>query len=306
MKEETMEYCFGRLKMRILDSLKQTDLETIFETLRSIKGPTLVSGVGGSSVVATYFAKVLNRKNGIIAEAVFPRNLLSKDLSAYENVIACSYSGNNIGVRASFENPLQHYLFSANTKENVIPLQYCMCEEEISFVSVAATLLPMAILFLYATDNNMTLLEEILTQEYTFEHLAEKEIYEIIYGEKNSTAAILLESTIVEGGLGAAVLHEKYNYCHGRCQLHSLRDSALIYLEEKSELDTLMKREFASFYPDRVILESRYEDEIVSDFDLSLRALLLCRRIAEEKGRDLCLKRVKEISEILYTYQGGI
>lgn len=306
MKEETMEYCFQKLNPRILSTVEHTDCKRLFETLKQIKTPTLVTGVGGSSVVAEYCAKVLRRKNNIIAQAVFPRDLVNESLTGYENVVACSYSGNNIGVRASFENNLKHYLFSANEKDGCIPLKYDMRDEEISFVSVAGTLAPMALLFLYYTDGNLDLLKEILNEEYIFDSLPQSEVYEILRGGRNTTAATILESTIVEGGIGSAVMHEKYNYCHGRCQLHTLHDSALIYLDEKSELDTLMKREFDSFYEKKAILSGKYEDEVIDDFYMTVKSLWFLKSLAEAKGRDLSLKRVKEISEVFYTYRGGM
>ena len=81
---------------RILDSLNKTNLDYIFSELDNIKGPTIVTGVGGSSVVGEFLAKVLNHKNHIIAEFKFPRELLLTDLSGYERQLSygnCKYFG---------------------------------------------------------------------------------------------------------------------------------------------------------------------------------------------------------------------
>ena len=44
---ETMEYCFSRLKDRVLEAVEDTDLNSLFTGLLSIRGNTLVTGVGG-------------------------------------------------------------------------------------------------------------------------------------------------------------------------------------------------------------------------------------------------------------------
>ena len=47
------------------DALFKTDLEYIRYELKKIKEATIVSGVGGSSVVSEFCSKVLNKKNVI-------------------------------------------------------------------------------------------------------------------------------------------------------------------------------------------------------------------------------------------------
>lgn len=58
----TMQDNFKLLEERVLDSLEKTDLERIKYELSQIKTPTITTGVGGSSVVSTYAAKVLATK----------------------------------------------------------------------------------------------------------------------------------------------------------------------------------------------------------------------------------------------------
>ena len=62
--EKNMKVNFEFLKERVIDSLNNTDLERINYELSKLDGPTLVSGVGGSSVVSEYASKILsNKKN---------------------------------------------------------------------------------------------------------------------------------------------------------------------------------------------------------------------------------------------------
>ena len=62
-----MQVIFEYLKERVVDSLNNTDLEFIRYELSKLNEPTLFSGVGGSSVVSEFGAKVINAKNGIVS-----------------------------------------------------------------------------------------------------------------------------------------------------------------------------------------------------------------------------------------------
>ena len=62
-----MQENFDLLSDRVLDALNNTNLEETRETLSRIKTPTIVTGVGGSKVVAVFTSKILAKKNGIIS-----------------------------------------------------------------------------------------------------------------------------------------------------------------------------------------------------------------------------------------------
>ncbi|MBQ8994703.1 MAG: hypothetical protein IJ091_02700 [Oscillospiraceae bacterium] len=303
---EKMEYCFSRLKDRVFSAIDNTDLDLLFSVLKTIDSPTIVTGVGGSSVVSAYFEKVLEKKNGIICTEMMPRDLLYRPLDGYNNVVACSYSGKNIGVTASFNNDLNKYLFSGNKIEGTTALRYTVLDQEESFVSLAGTLIPMSLLFLYYTDNDRELLKSILSMEQDFSCLPESTVIEVIYGRKQSVAARFLESTITEGALGAPVLHEKYNYCHGRCQLNFNQHNDLIYFSEENGLDELFKTEFPNFYRQITEIVSVFDDPVVNDFYLTYQAMLLCKKIAEKKGKDISIKVIPEISDKIYYYKGDM
>ena len=70
MNYDKMDDCFTSLKHKVNDALDNSDLKKIAEVLNSINGPTLVCDVGGSSIVATYLAKVLREKRHIIAGVI--------------------------------------------------------------------------------------------------------------------------------------------------------------------------------------------------------------------------------------------
>ena len=98
-----MEYNFDKIESRVKDSLYYSDLEKINYDLSRIDGATLISGVGGSSVVSEFASKILSKKNNIITRNTEPRDFKYLNTSLYKNVLACSYSGNNYGVEDTMQ-----------------------------------------------------------------------------------------------------------------------------------------------------------------------------------------------------------
>ena len=289
---------------RVLESLENTNLEDIFNKLASIKEPTIVTGVGGSSIVATFLAKVLNEKNHIIATFKFPRELKLMDLSGYKNVVAVSYSGRNIGVDASFDNELNKYLLSGSTRQGINSLQYTVLDEEYSYVSMAGTFIPLSIILMYY-KYDLDLVKEILNVNRDYD-LDDAKIYEIMTSNKSETACAMLESTMVEGSLVAPVIHEKYNYCHGRTMFNYYYQNPLIYFDDDSDLDKLFKDNLFATYRKVIMIERKYNDSVIDDYYQTYLCLLLCMKISILQGKDMSIKNVPDISEIVYTYKGNM
>lgn len=289
---------------RVLESLENTNLEDIFNKLANIKEPTIVTGVGGSSIVATFLAKVLNEKNHIIATFKFPRELKLMDLSGYKNVIAVSYSGRNIGVDASFDNDLNKYLLSGSTRQGINSLQYTVLDEEYSYVSMAGTFIPLSIILMYY-KYDLDLVKEILSVNRDYD-LDDAKIYEIMTSNKSETACAMLESTMVEGSLVAPVIHEKYNYCHGRTMFNYYYQNPLIYFDDDSDLDKLFKDNLFATYRKVIMIERKYGDSVIDDYYQTYLCLLLCMKISILQGKDMSMKNVPDISEIVYTYKGNM
>ena len=67
-------------------------------------------------------------------------------MNGYKNILACSYSGANFGVDLAFDNNLRHYLLSSkeNNENGIISLNYVCKDPEKSFISLAATLIPVS------------------------------------------------------------------------------------------------------------------------------------------------------------------
>ena len=306
--EKSMKTNFEFLKERVVDSLNSTDLEFIRNELSKLEEPTLFSGVGGSSVVSDFGAKVINEKNAIVSVNSEPRDFIYRNNNAFKNVVACSYSGNNYGVELSFLRGLKKYLLSNNSfdEKDVTYLKYdTNIDKERSFISLGATLIPVSILmdyYLNGRDNPM--LESI--EEASFDFDIESDIYEIYSGYDTSTSSKYLESTMVESGIGIPIVHDKYAYCHGRSTLGINYNGTAIYYNRNTEFDELMLEELKQYYSRIITIDSKYEDQVLDDYQMLIQSMYLSKYIAEKKNKDLSKVEYSPIVKKLYKYKGKI
>ena len=306
--EKNMKVNFDFLKARVIDSLDNTDLEFIRNELSKLDEPTLFSGVGGSSVVSEFGAKVINTKNGIISVNSEPRDFLYRNNGAFRNVIACSYSGNNYGVELSFLKGLKKYLLSNNSFDDrdVTYLKYgATIDKERSFISLGATLIPISILMNYYLDGkNNPMLDCIGESSFNFD--LESDVYEIFSGYDTSTASKYLESTMVESGIGIPIVHDKYSYCHGRSTLGINYNGIAIYYNRNTEFDLMILEELKNYYSIVITIDSKFKDQILDDFQMLIQSMYLTKYIAEKKLKDLSKVEYSPIVKKLYKYSGQI
>ena len=302
MNYDTMESCFASLNNKVNDAIANTDLDLFFRRLDEIKGPTLVCGVGGSSVVAFFLSKVLREKKHMICSFAFPRDLKYMDLSGYENVISVSYSGNNIGAEVMFATDLKKYLLTGNPREDCNNIVYRMMKEE-SYVSISATIVPMSLILLYyRTDPSV--LREILNEDIHTD--SNNRFYEVMSGYETSTASIMLESSLTESGMAACVIHDKYNYCHGRINLSRHSDADLIFFRMDNELDDLLDENLKDHYKKIITIPRKYEDDVINDFHSTLMSLKLIRDIARNKGKDISAMDELSDNDVFYRFNGNM
>lgn len=306
--EKNMKVNFDFLKARVIDSLDNTDLEFIRSELSKLSEPTLFSGVGGSSVVSEFGAKVINTKNGIISVNSEPRDFLYRNNGEFRNVVACSYSGNNYGVELAFLKGLRKYLLSNNSFDDsdVTYLKYgTTIDKERSFISLGATLIPISILMNYYLDGkNNPMLDCIGESSFNFD--LESDVYEIFSGYDTSTASKYLESTMVESGIGIPIVHDKYSYCHGRSTLGINYNGIAIYYNRNTEFDLMMLEELKKYYSMIITIDSKFKDQILDDFQMLIQSMYLTKYIAEKKLKDLSKVEYSPIVKKLYKYSGQI
>ena len=306
--EKNMKINFDFLKERVVDSLDNTDLEFIRKELSKLYEPTLFSGVGGSSVVSEFGAKVINAKNGIISVNSEPRDFLYRNNGAFRNVVACSYSGNNYGVELSFFNDLRKYLLSNNSFDDsdVTYLKYdTTIDKEKSFISLGATLIPVSILMAYYLNGHNSIMLECI-KESSFNFDLESDVYEIFSGYDTSTASKYLESTMVESGIGIPIVHDKYSYCHGRSTFGNNYNGIAIYYNRNTEFDRMMLNELKHYYSRIITIDSKFEDQILDDYQMLIQSMYLTKYIAEKKSKDLSKVEYSPIVRKLYKYNGHI
>ena len=303
--EKNMKNNFENLERRVFDSLYNTNLKKINYELSRIDGPTLISGVGGSSVVSEYASKVLNKKNHIITRNTEPRDFMYIDTNLYKNVLACSYSGNNYGVELAFSNNLKHYLLTSkeNNKGNITNLTYTCLDHEKSFISLAATLIPCSILLNYYLDDcKERIIDNLESYNYNFD--VNCDAYEIFSGFDTSTASKYLESTMIESGISLIVVHDKYSYCHGRSTISTVKNNIAIYFNSDTELDKLLLEELPKYYKDIIVLE--YTNNLFSEYLLLVKCMYLTKYIAEKLDKDLSGVNYNPIVKKLYKYNGNV
>lgn len=302
---ENMYDNFSKLEKRVLDSVEKSDLIKIRDILSSITNPTLVSGVGGSYVVSEYLSKILSKKNNIICNNIESRSLKYINLNKYKNIISCSYSGNNLGVDLSFDNNLNKYLLSKNKREGVTNINYVVDDVEHSFISLSSTLIPMTMALLYYLDDDINLIKDILLSKIDF-NINNKLVYEILSGYETSTAHTFLESTLVESGIGIPIVHDKYDYCHGRSTLNYHHNNNIIFFNTQSNLDRLFDLELNKYYESVIKIDKKYDDDIINDYYLTYICMLLTKEIASIQNKDLSNVNYSGIVKKLYRYKGEV
>ena len=298
--EKNMKENFEKLKERVSYSLDNTDLEKINYELSKIDENTLVSGVGGSSVVSEYASKILSKKNNIITRNIEPRDFKYINTNLYKNVLACSYSGNNYGVQLAFSNNLNHYLLTS--KENnldTINLVYNVKDKEKSFISLAATLIPCSIMLNYYLNNDKKNIVDSINN-YNFNFDANCDAYEIFTGIDTNTASKYLESTMVEAGIGIPVIHDKYSYCHGRSTLSTVNNNIAIFLNTNKQLDKLLLEQLPRYYKDFIVIDTN--NSLLDEYKTLIKCMYLTKYIAEYEKKDLSGVDYNQVVKKLYKY----
>ena len=296
---KNMKVNFEYLKGRVVNTFDNTDTEFINYELSKLDKPTIVSGVGGSSVVSDFGAKVLSSKNSIITRNTEPRDMIYINSGVYSNIVACSYGGRNFGVDLSFNNELKKYLLSRNRNEDAVNLQYnTTIDSERSFISLGATLIPVSILINYYMNGDMSFLDDIKEKNFMFD--TECDVYEIFSGYDTSTTSKYLESTMVESGIGVPMVHDKYSYCHGRSTMSINSNGIAIFLNRNTELDKLLLSEISRYYKSVIIIDGKYKDMILDDYQMLVQAMYLTKFIAESKSKDLSKVEYSSLCKKLY------
>lgn len=302
-----MEENFRLLFNRIIDTLERTDLIKIQKQLESIKGNTVFVGSGGSKVVATFASKILNQQN-----IKSSRDLNYMDLNNIDNIMIFSYSGIGYTIENLLEKTKKIYLFtnSDTEYENVENIKYSSSlETEHSFISLASTLMPMTILYyLYKKSeiNHFKLNLNDMFEKAKNINIKNNSTYEILTGYDTLTASTYLESTMVESGIAVPIIHDKYDYCHGRTTTSYKSHNGLIYYDSTKELDKLLLENLSKYYTEIVKIEKYYPNDSIIDNDYyaTIKSMYLTEKLAKNKQIDLSKIEYSPLVKKLYYFKG--
>ena len=236
------------------------------------------------------------------------------------NLICYSWSGTSYGIIKAMDSYPKSIVVHGNEKvlhEQEVRLHYDGMDKEHSFISEATTLIPMGELLKYYLQekgiDERKYLDSIIKETFNNTELnynVDSSVFEIMTGDNTNTAAHILESTMLESGIGIPILHEKYDYCHGRSVTSSTNRGkhTLIYLiNQETELDKLLLDLIPHNYKNVIILKSGTNEKIVGEYILSLKSVLLCNYISRIKG--LGLSQVEYDPSVVkkaYCYKGGL
>lgn len=308
--KKNMNYNFNLLYERIIDTNKVSNLKKIRQQLASISESVICVGNGGSSVVSEFASKVLIEKNKCITLLREPRDLnYDESVKLFKELFICSYSGKNCGVETALQSPLSKRLFTANNslRDGVDVIAYASTlEKERSFISLGTTLVPTSILLNYYVDgDNFNNIIDSMFQGVN-NYQVKNHNFEILTGYDTSVASKYLTTTITEAGLGMAVCHNKYDFCHGRTTLaYHLKNQTLIYLKtSETELDNLLLESAKDLYNDIIVLESNYNDLILDNFNLLIQSMYLTKEIAEQQKKDLSDINYSPVVKKLFFFKG--
>lgn len=111
---------------------------------------------------------------------------------------------------------------------------------------------------------------------------------------------------MIEVGIGIPIIHDKYSYCHGRSTSNLNYSSIVIYLNRNTEFDQLMLEELKQYHQTILVINSKYKDQILDDYQMLIQAMYLTKYIAEQKQKDLSKIEYSPIVKKLYKYNGQI
>lgn len=132
------------------------------------------------------------------------------------------------------------------------------------------------------------------------------DVYEILSGYETSAASSFLESTMVESGMFIPVVHDKYDYCHGRSNLNYQYKNNLIFFDNRTELDKYYKDILPDNYENIISIKRKYDDDIINDYYLTYASMLLSKEFANSLNKDLSDLKYSPLVKKLYHYKRGM
>lgn len=332
---EKMEINFSKLEERLWQINnpvlgKYNDIGKMIYDLNKDGGATLIMATGGSKIVAYYLQMIIERlgTTGIICEVIEPRDYFYKtNKNKFSNLVVISASGNTNGIDYSFQNFKGHkYLLSEQPKIgnfNSVSWGTSLYDKEKSFISLATSLGPMSLLLDITHSlklnsfevekinqkNKILINKSLMKIKNTNMNFNEISLFQIISGYDTRVSSNVIESNIIESGLGSVVIHDKGSFCHGRSNLlYQYPNSAIIYLlHDLKQFDKLLLDSISSEYSNILIFDTIDLNENIywKEYYLSLLMYFLSKKISEDKKQDLTQPEYNyNLVKKLYKFRG--
>lgn len=303
------------------------------EIIENLNGNTLFCGTGGSYSASYFASKVVNKVKGIFTEASLPRDIIYKNIREIDNIIAFSYSGttNDIVEVLNYGKNKNRFLITKGKIENreIEIISYLNSKsktgKERGFLSIEGTLFPASIFakYYYELDKKNECFEDFFLnrllywrdffkksfKENDMKYIFKcKNIFDVFYGDYTNSAAIDLESKIVETGVFRATFHEKKNFSHGRfISLEQYSPDAVIYLQTSNEGKYEEKLlEYLKIKSKRIIFIKSPFNGLIGEFDLLIAIQYFIKNIADAIDKDLSKPEYSEEAMKIYKYKGKL
>lgn len=321
----------SNLSKRIKSDFSSNAYNQVKKMIHNLKGNTIFCGTGGSYAASYFASKVVNTTKGIWTEANLPRDIIYKNIKDIKNIVAFSYSGttNDIIETLNYGKDKKRYLI---TKGDIVNNEFevisylnskSKTRKERGFLSIEGTIFPASLFAKYFFDlqkqeqNFEEFIQDRLTywRDYFKDYFKENDmkailnnrsILDVFCGDYTNTAAVDLESKIVETGIYRATFHEKKNFSHGRfISLEHYRPDAIIYIQtnNKSKYERKLLGYLESKECSLILIKTPFNG-LIGEFDLLLAMQFFIKNIADVLDVDLSKPDYSEESMDIYKYKG--
>lgn len=321
----------SNLSKRIKSDFSSNAYNQVEKMINNLKGNTIFCGTGGSYSASYFASKVVNATNGICTEANLPRDIIYKNIKDIKNIIAFSYSGttNDIIETLNYGKDKNRYII---TKGNIVNdelevISYLNSKsktgKEKGFLSIEGTIFPASLFAKYffnlqeREQNFEDFIQDrlIYWRDYFKDYfkkndmkviLNNRSILDVFCGDYTNTAAVDLESKIVETGIYRATFHEKKNFSHGRfISLEHYKPDAIIYIQtnDKSKYEEKLVEYLKSKGCSLILIKTPFNG-LIGEFDLLLAMQFFIKNIADALDIDLSKPNYSEEAMDIYKYKG--
>lgn len=288
--------------------------------------PLVCIGSGGSSSACHYAAQLYQRRNGVLAEAMTPLQLMyaGKDIIRNSKLLFLSASGKNKDILNAIKYGLKYNetgmmsltLRKNNPTEELLEqypkvLRWCtdIPSEKDGFLATNSLVATFTLLCKAAgymvQDSNLNLHDllnyELVTRPLNLE-LSTIQNFIVLYGAAGEPVAWDIESKLTEAALGSALLSDYRNFGHGRHHWFDKRgeNSCIIALVTPIEKDLAQKTIVC--FPKKVpviYIETELETPAAS-IDMLLKAFRFVNNLGEARGIDPGKPGVPGYGRVLY------